>query len=240
MSKERIGSLLGALLVAGCCHAEARAQAAGRIVIEDFEIYEEGGIPHKWKTPKRDARIMAPIKREAERDDDYVEVVARGSGQCLRAYTRNETVQIARINGAGFEWNLETHPLLSWQWRAGQLPEGAREDRRDRNDAGGAVYVTFDCKDLLGRPCTIKYTYSSTLPIGATARYGALHVVVVSQGASDWLSIERNVAADFQRFFGRSTLARPSYIMLWGDSDTTHGASDVCFDNIAISPDTGS
>ncbi len=96
-----------------------------------------------------------------------------------------------------------------------------------------------DSKDWLGRPRSIKYTYSSTLPVGTTASYGALRVIVVASaadGLGDWIRIERDVVADYRRVFRKDPPTVPVLITLWGDSDNTGGVSDVYFDDIALLP----
>lgn len=146
-------------------------------------------------------------------------------------------MQVVRLNGDGYDWNLDTHPRLAWQWKAKRLPEGAKEDKERTNDTGAAVYITFDSKDWLGRPRSIKYTYSSTLPVGTTAKYGPLRVLVVSSaadGLGEWLRVERDVEADYKRLFGKDEAPRPGFIMLWSDSDNTHGLADVYFDDIEM------
>ncbi len=216
-----------------------RVWAQEPVVLEDFEAYAGGEAPYNWKIPNRNRRSFESFGAELTRDDDYFEAVAQGSNTVLRAYTRNETVQIARRNGDGYVWDLQTHPVLSWRWRASDLPEGAREDRRGLNDTGAALYVMFDCADWLGRPCSIKYTYSSTLPVGTTARYGLLRVLVVSSGHSglgEWKHLERNVAEDYALLFGKEGPRDPLLIMLWSDSDTTGGVSEVYFDDIVLKP----
>ena len=233
--------ILGALVaVAAVLGGEAHGQAAeSRILVENFEGYEAGMQPYHWKRPHKKSRSLLDLSPELERDDDYFEVVAEDGGKRARAYTRDESVQIVRLNGDGYQWDLDTHPVLAWQWKAKRLPEGAREDKDRYNDTGAAVYVTFDSKDWLGRPRSIKYTYSSTLPIGTTARYGPLRVVVVATGADGmgrWIRNQRNVAEDFKRLFGKERPPKPGYIMLWSDSDNTHAVADVYFDDIELLP----
>ena len=209
---------------------------AQRISVEDFSY--DGSVPARWQILDRRSKRARPLPKAVRRDDDYVEVVTRNGEKVLRVYTRNETVQIARINGQeGFDWDTRAHPLLSWRWRADRLPEGARETARGSNDVGAALYVSFDCGDWLGRPCTIKYTYSSTLPVGTTARYGPLRVLVVSSaldGLGRWIETERNVRADYRALFQKEAPERPLFIMVWGDTDDTQGTSDAYFDAIAI------
>ena len=116
------------------------------------------------------------------------------------------------------------------------MPVGANEEKK--NDTGAAFYVTFG-KDWLGRPRSIKYTYSSTLPVGTVKSYnlGRMKVIVVASGADgfgNWMTIERDVRADYCKVFGSEPPARPLSIMLWSDSDNTGHTAEVDFDNIAL------
>ncbi len=226
------------LLLIGVWTISAAAQE--EVVIDNFEEYRAGEAPHSWSTPNSRNRELEPLQRKPERDNDYFEIVKSGGETYLRAYTNDETVQIARRNGDGFQWDLGTHPVLQWRWRAVQLPHGASERTRRRNDTGAALYVLFNCGDWLGRPCSVKYTYSSALPLETTVRYGPLRVLVVSTalaGTDRWINVERNVAEDLTRLFHLRSTPEPVLIMLWSDSDTTHGVAEVYFDDIVIQPD---
>ena len=210
------------------------------IVFEDFEAYQEGGLPLAWRVPNRESASLLPIPLDHARPNDFVKVVRDETGQVLQVYTLDETVQIALpADGELLNWDLEEHPRLSWRWKAITLPAGAREDRGRQNDSGGAFYVFFNCNDWLGRPCIIKYVYSSTLDLDMVARYGRLRVLVVStalEGIGMWRTIERNVVEDYRRLFGRDPRGNPGFIMIWGDSDSTGGESEVYFDNLMILP----
>ncbi len=226
-----------ALLTTAVMAPRVSAQDTGRVLVEGFENYAVGEAPYHWKAPNRYSRELIPSARQPERDDDYFEVVEEDGRRVVRAYTSDETVQIARENGDGYTWDIHTHPVLAWEWRAERLPKEAREDNRKLNDTGAAVYVLFDCGDWLGRACTLKYSYSSTLPVGTTVRYGRLHVVVVASakdGIGTWQRIARNVVDDYERLFGAKPPAQPRLVILWSDSDTTHGVSEVYFDTVEV------
>lgn len=226
-------TILSLFIFAGSCTLSVSAQKS--LVIEDFEGYEIDGLPSSWKIPDKRTRMMRVLPPDHAKPNDYVKIVMGEEGKFLQAYTQGESVQIALPKGDGLEWNVDNFPRLRWRWRADQLPEGAKEDRRRLNDTGAALYVAFQCNDWLGRPCTIKYTYSSTLPRGSLARYGKLQVLVVSSAPEikeKWIEIERNVVQDYEMFFGRRPPQSPLYIMVWSDSDNTGGAADVYFDDI--------
>lgn len=217
--------------------AWSQSNDGGKIVLEDFESYDPGFAPNKWKRPHKKSRSILDLPERLERDQDYVEVYKEEQNNVLKVYAKDDSEQILLLNDSAYKWDLGTHPNLSWKWKAVQLPEGAREDVSSKNDSGAALYVTFDSKDWLGRPKTIKYVYSSTLSVGEEAKYGALKVIVASSAKdtiNEWVTVKRNVREDYRRLFGKKSGARPGYVMVWSDSDNTNGVAEVYFDDITI------
>jgi hypothetical protein len=216
----------------GAMHLEEQP-TVDRVVVEDFRQDAVGAVPTRWKV--LEGRQLRPAVERAWTASRSFRIVREQGRQFVRAETRNAAARIIMPNdGDVFTWNLNTHPRLSWDWRAHSLPEGAREDRV--NDTGGAVYVTFDI-DWLGRPRSIKYTYSSTLPVGTVVGFGRLQVIVVSSGAhaiGRWIAVERDIQADFRQVFRGDPPVSPLSIALWSDSDNTGGFAQVDFDNIAV------
>ncbi|MDE2834654.1 MAG: DUF3047 domain-containing protein [Bacteroidota bacterium] len=227
------------LVVLALGQGTALAQQA--VVLEDFEGYAVGGLPTAWFVSSRGSNVLTPIPPNHARPGDFVRVIRDGSGQVLQVYTRAESVQILLpADGEKLKWDLRAHPRLSWQWKALRLPQEALETRSETNDTGGALYVAFDCADWLRRPCIIKYVYSTSLEIGTTAHYRRLRVLVVSSGAEgigQWQTVERDVGEDYRSLFGEDPPGNPRFIMLWGDSDTTEGESEVYFDNLVLLPE---
>jgi hypothetical protein len=216
--------------------AQPAAEPHQGVVLEDFESYKVGGVPTGWKFNK--GRKVVPFTAEQNSADEYFEVLEEGGNQFVRVITTGRAHRMILLNGEQYDWDLRTHPRLRWDWRALELPEGAREDRDDANDTGAAVYVTFS-RDWLGRPRSIKYTYSSTLPIGTVASYGPLRVLVVASAAEKlgaWMTVERDVISDYQQLFGGTPPDQPPAITLWSDSDTVEGKAVADFDNLEILP----
>lgn len=216
----------------------AQDTGAGERVVEDFQSYSAGDIPHEWKF-LRNRRII-PLKPEHFNEREEFFIVEEGRRRFVRVYTEGEAQHIILPandgEGGGFGWSLKEHPRMSWEWRALELPEGAREDRI--NDTGAAVYVTFDT-DWLGRPRSIKYTYSSTLPVGTVVRFGPLRVIVTDTGLDDigdWRQVDRDVVSDYRQVFGGDPPDRPLSITLWSDSDNTNSSAKADFDNIRLLP----
>ena len=225
---------LAVLLVTGL-GSERLAQAQTSRTVDDFESYEAGSIPDQWfrVNSKDDVR---PARQSLEPGERF-EVISENGNQFVRLYTDSEYIRFSKRNGKEFKWSLRTHPRLQWRWRALELPEGASERRQ--NDTGGALYVTFGT-DWLGRPKSIKYTYSSSLPVGTVVSFGPLKVIVVESarepGMGEWKTETRNVVNDYRQVFGDDPPNRPVSITLSGDSDTTNDESKVDVDDIELLP----
>ena len=207
------------------------------LLIDDFEEYQDGELPLRWRYLEQDGLVQ--VESHHMRPDEEFFVVEEEGNKFLRAFTKGEAVHLSMANGEDFDWNLDSHPYLSWDWRANKLPEGAREDNPKKNDAGLGFYVTFYFKKglLLRRPVSIKYTYSSSLPVGTVLKQGTLRVIVVSngkEGYGDWVRIERNVLEDYREAFGGSPPNSPLSIRLWSDSDDTGQIGEGDFDNIML------
>jgi Protein of unknown function (DUF3047). len=157
--------------------------------------------------------------------------------QFVRVHTEGTSFRIVRSRKKDLNWDVQKRPYLQWSWRAKALPEGGNEKRDQTNDTGGALYVTFDT-DWLGRPKSIKYTYSSTLPVGTTVDYGPLQVLVVAskedQGLDKWITHDRNVVEDYKRLFGSNPDSTPLSITMWSDSDTLNDTATIDFDDLML------
>ena len=212
----------------------ATPHAPDHILVEDFEDYSAGGLPTRWQFLRGSDLIDVVPEINTEREDFRVE--SEDGNKFVRATVTDQAHRIVLPNEERFDWDLREHPLLHWNWRAVQVPPGAREDDNALNDTGAALYVYFG-RDWLGRPRGIKYTYSSTLPVGTRVKYGPLRVLVVSTAAdttNKWIEIERDVAADYRALFNRDPPNHPDVIALWSDSDNTGATAIADFDNIVI------
>lgn len=215
------------------------AQEAQVILLDDFESYDDGALPLKWKY-LHDKKLvwLAP---EHMRPNERFTVVEEDGNKALRVHVLGEAVHLTMANEEdGFDWDLTSHPRLAWDWRAISLPENAREDKKNLNDTGAGLYVIYKFEGfIIKKPKAIKYVYSSTLPVGTVVSYGKLKVIVVStaaDGIGEWQHIERDVVADYREVFGGDPPDRPLSIRLWGDSDNTGSLAEADFDNIRLLP----
>lgn len=205
------------------------------IVVDEFEDDEPGTFPDGWVFVESEDEIRS--YEETRDSGEIMEVREEDGNRFVRLITENAALRYTKRNGVDFDWNLNDHPRLSWRWRAHELPEGASE--KGKNDTGGALYVTFG-KDWLGRPKSIKYTYSSSLPVGTTVSFGPLKVIVVDSAreprSGEWKVVQRRIRDDYRQVFGGSPPDRPVSITLWSDSDTTGDEAMVDIDDIKLLP----
>lgn len=231
-----IGLLFRSVSFRTSAHAQTQPRQLDPVTVENFETYSVGSFPDRWihVSESKEIRPYEEVLSSGER----VLVKEEDGNKFVRLITKGEVLRFSLRNGKEFTWNLKDHPRLEWQWRALRLPAGASE--KGKNDTGGAIYVTFGT-DWLGRPKSIKYTYSSSLPIGTTVSFGPLHVIVVSSGAEpytgEWKTVRRNVVGDYRQVFGGDPPARPVSITFWSDSDTTGDSAKVDIDDIQLLPE---
>lgn len=229
---------LALLLLQPTVYAQQATDATNKKVIDNFESYETGTIADSWRyiTKSGDELTVSEALEEGER----FHVMEEEGNKYLRVETQNESIRLSKVNGSAIDWNIQRYPYLKWKWRAQHLPEGASE--KDKNDSGGAIYVTFGT-DWLGRPKSIKYTYSSSLPVGTKVGFGSLTVIVASSALGgpigNWKTVERDLLDDYEDVFGGflkkgTPPDRPLSITIWGDSDSTNDSSKVDFDDIVL------
>jgi hypothetical protein len=250
-SKRLSGFLVGLLLLTGGFRGEVVGHAqqttprapdttsapssSAQIVVDDFESYQTGRFPSDWVYVSSDKEILSP--EEVREPGESITVRSEDGNQFLHVRVENEAIRYSQVNDRDFDWTLDEHPRIRWRWRAHHLPEGASE--RGQNDTGAALYVTFG-SDWLGRPKSIKYTYSSSLPVGTVVSFGPLKVIVVDSkrepGLGEWKTVQRDLRSDYRQVFGDAPPNRPVSITFWSDSDTTGDYAEVDFDDITLLP----
>ena len=96
-------------------------------------------------------------------------------------------------------------PYLTWRWKVTQIPRGGDFRRSTSDDQAAQLLVAFDDNRI------ITYIWDSTAPTGTAQAASAipfLHIfaVVCESGeanANRWVTETHNVAADYQRAYGR-------------------------------------
>ena len=203
------------------------------ITIESFDDSAPGGFPLTWKAWRGDddlARNLYTIQEE--NGNRYLHAADDGSSVII----------LKQIS----EWNANEYPVLSWRWRATVLPEGGDERIRSKNDSSVAVYVVLD-QNFIGVPKTLKYVWSTTVPVGTHYRregIGRPHVIVLESGkgkAGQWVEESIDVHADYVRIFGKNPPGKAVGIGILTDGNATGTDSKGDYDDFVIHRrDTGS
>jgi hypothetical protein len=140
--------------------------------------------------------------------------------------------------GKRVSYSLHDYPEVHWRWRVNDLPPGAREDIKKKNDSAAGIYVAF--KGTFPFNHVIKYVWSTTLPVGTVVKSphnGKVMIFVIEQGPGNinhWMPEERNVLNDYLRAFG-SQPPLVEGIAIQTDSDNTKSSASADFDDIFIS-----
>lgn len=152
---------------------------------------------------------------------------------------------------------------LRWRWRLDEPLRGADLRRREGDDSPLKVCTLFDMPlDKLGLidrnllrlasgatgeklpSATLCYVWDSALAPGtllANAYTARVRMIVVNSGEQrlgQWISHDRDLAADFKRAFGEEsdTLPPLQAVLVGGDADNTGGRSLGWVGDVTLSP----
>ena len=158
---------------------------------------------------------------------------------------------------------LEAGVRLRWRWRLDEPLRNANLHRKEGDDSPLKVCVLFDMSlDKLGLiernllrmargisgeklpSATLCYVWDSALATGTllpnayTARVRLIVVNSGEQNLGQWLSHERNLAADFKRAFGDESDSLPPLqaVLVGADADNTGGHSLGWVGDVTLSP----
>ena len=127
--------------------------------------------------------------------------------------------------------NVETTPILEWQWKLTQLPAGADLRQRPTSDAAPHVFVVWPRTPALLRSQLIGYIWDATLPVGTvqqSQKTRTVRFIIVRSGTSQlgrWQTERRNVADDFRLVYGAEPDA-PGAVALSIDTNDTQSSSE--------------
>jgi hypothetical protein len=192
------------LLLGGAAAADDHAPRAC-ITLEDFSGTRDGEFPAAWEAKPAVVKSIYTVRSEG--GVRFLRATARGTGQ---------------HTGKRVEWDLRTHPLVCWKWRARVFPTGANE-RDGKNDSVLSVYVGFKRKWSV-----IKYLWSERLPVGTEFEKGVFGRVkerVLTSGVpadkDKFVEVCADAAGDFMRRFGEKDAGTADGIGVLTDSDQT-------------------
>ncbi len=152
-------------------------------------------------------------------------------GPCIHLKSSNSSFSLER----SLEVNPAETPYLSWSWKVTRLPAGGDFRKSSTDDQAAQVLVAFADRRVLS------YIWDSTAPKGAIRNISPIpgvHVfaLVCESGAAQanrWVGETQNVAADYERFFGRPA-PHVKGLRLQINSQHTGGLAESYFGELAF------
>lgn len=152
----------------------------------------------------------------------------------------------------------DTHPRLRWRWKVDTLVPAADIASKSGDDFPARIYVSFDLplarlpffeRQLLRLAralfdadlptATLCYVWDGKAPAGSIVRSAysnRVQMVVVESGSArlqQWVTVERDLAADFRAAFGTAAPAVTG-IAIAVDTDNTGGRATSFFGDIVF------
>jgi Protein of unknown function (DUF3047) len=208
-------------LLAAAGSGESTAQGAGEcLVIDNFAKATVGEFPPGWEVRKDTGKQVYAVQAEGDR-------------RFLHAHAKGLGVQAAKP----YDWDLNTHPILTWMWRPKEFPRGA-DERHGKNDSAVAVYMLVDYSRVRG-PKAVKYIWSEKVPAGTrlNSNKGLTQVRVLRSGADkqgQWVEERVNVRDDYLKFFSEKEVPKPAGIAVLTDSDDTSSSAQGDYANLRV------
>jgi len=190
----------------------ALAQAGGRaaetvLFAPDFSH----GIPAGWQN-------VSFFSKKT----DY-SVRTEGTNVCLHAEAvagcSALSVKLALTPGARLK--------LCWRWRIAAVNTNGSERELATFDHAARVFIAFDT--FIGAPRTLNYLWANVEPPGtllAHPKSSRTQLIVLESGnarAGQWVTEERDVAADWARAFPGKTMPKVAGLGVMTDSDSLGG-----------------
>ncbi len=224
---------------AACCVAALAWARADAFQVGVFSALQAGAaLPDSWQ-PLGASRSKPPTRYSLV-DDGGVTVVRADAAGSVSALSRTLKV------------NLAEYPVLRWHWKVANILKTSDMRLKAGDDYPARVYVMFDyplaklpfaerSKLRLARAlhdpnlpaATLCYVWDSRMPAGTmmpSSYTSLMRMIVVESGATrvnQWLTVERDVAADFKAAFGEDAPA-VSAVAIATDTDNT-GETAVAF-----------
>lgn len=228
--------------------SNALAQNSGQIV---FSQLPEGALPAPWHfatLPGKTPTQFSIVNLQGE----HVLRVSTSDAYGNLVYPLPMSIDPAR-----------TSLRLNWRWRVDQLVAKADIRTRSGDDAALKLCVSFDfdrsrlgfgerTKLRLGQVSTgeripaetLCYVWDNQLPTGAQLHNAFTHrmrFIVLQSGSAhlgQWITENRDLAADYVQAFGDESGSMPAIIDITvsADSDNTHGSGLAYMGDIRLEP----
>ena len=221
--------------------AVARAAAEGDGL---FSTGAPGGLPKGWsKVPINDSKT--PTDYALVRDGDAVVLHAQAKS-AASMFMRDQAIDFTKT------------PIVRWRWKLGKLPTGADNSVAGKEDSAARLVFSFDgdrgslplfvrtkmsvADSLSGQVMpysTLMYVTSSVAPVGQripNPNISRVQMYVASKAEDalgHWVSVERDVEADYKAAFGES----PKKLLAYGvltDTDNTASEAEAWYGDVTF------
>ena len=175
------------LLFAVLCAPSGALAADEGVVIADFSAWMAKGMPAGWELKTKSGTAWYEIKRDGN-------LAALHLKSADSSFSLQGEVSV----------DVKRYPVLSWKWKATQLPQGGDFRRSRTDDQAAQLFLAFT------RTKAIVYIWDTTAPQGlmestSPVPFMTVKVVVVRSGPADlgkWITETRNVYEDYRKLYG--------------------------------------
>ena len=188
------------------------------LIVLNAANWTAGKLPSVWQ-----------IKANHGKPD--ISVCSDGDGQCLHLKSVKASFALER----SVDVDPAEMPYLSWRWKVAQIPAGGDFRRAGTDDQAAQVLVAFADRKV------VAYIWDSTAPKGLAQSAGFIPLVrvfavVCQSGGADlnrWIGETRNVAADYERAYGRSA-PHVKGLRIQINSQHTGTTAESCFGEVVF------
>lgn len=123
------------------------------------------------------------------------------------------------------EYNPQEYPILAWRWKIDHIIAKGDSRTKSGDDYAARIYVIFP-HWFFPKTKTLNYIWGNRLPketVQPNAYTGNAMMIAVESGsamAGQWVSVERNIVADYRRAFGEDP-PNVGAIAIMTDTDQT-------------------
>lgn len=158
-------------------------------------------------------------------------VIGDGSNRVLRFKSQHSSFALER----GVDVDLSLYPLLAWNWKVTELPQGGDFRRSSTDDQAAQVLVAFGDRRVL------TYIWDSNAPKGdfqSASSIPLMHIfaIVCRSGSTElnqWLSETHNVVQDYQKAFDHPP-AKVKGIRLQINTQHTGSSAESYFGDVSF------
>ncbi len=185
----------------------------------DTKVAQPGRLPDGWRV-------------KVTRGTPDLGVVNDQQGSVLHLKSRGSSFALER----GVDVDSSQLPFLSWRWKVTALPLGGDFRHATTDDQAAQVLVAFGDRRVL------TYIWDSSAPKGTVQSASSIPLVhifafVCRSGpaeANQWLVETRNVAADYERAYGRPPKDHVKGIRLQINTQHTGSSAESYFGDVAF------